>query len=396
MRPGRRALAAESRTRTALAIHPRAGLFGADRMFLESVRGLLEAGCRVVVALPSTGPLAVELQRSGAEVRTVRMLVLSKQLLRPREWPLLVRDALRGMSAGWRLLDAVQPDVVYVSTLQLPQWPLLARRRKIRSVSHVHEVEDSGRPWSRRLHYLPHLASQRVLATSSFSLETIRRTLPPLALRTEIVRNGIASPRHPTAPREPLEAPLRILFMGQFSPRSGPDLALEAATLLHQDGRGAMLILLGTPAPGDSRFARRLHERAADSDISVEFAGFHHNIWPFLAWADVLLVPSRGDEPFGNAVVEGVLAHRPVVASDTGGLREAAGGCSTVRLVPPGDARAIADALAELADTWPDVIDELDESRTSALRRHSPAAYRSAIARACGAMPERHGSVSRD
>lgn len=389
MSPAPHARAAARTARTALVVHSRAGLFGADRMLLESVKGLLEADCRVVVALPRTGALVDELENSGAEVRIASMMVVSTGLLAPRGWLRILRDALRGWRAGWRLLGDVRPDVVYVSTLAIPQWPILARCRSVRSISHLHEVEESSSLWWRRLLYLPHLSSQRTLTTSNFSLETIRSSLPQLALRTEIVRNGISSPRRRTAPREPLEAPLRVLFMGQFSPRTGPDLALEAATLLHQDGRPTSLIFLGGPAPGAESFAARLHEQAADSDVAVEFAGFHRAIWPFLAWADVLLVPSRTAEPFGNEAVEAILAQRPVVASDSGGLREAAGGYTTTRLVPPGDARAMADALADLADTWPTVIEGLDESRASAQRRHSPAAYRAAIARACGARADR-------
>ena len=59
-----------------------------------------------------------------------------------------------------------------------------------------------------------------------------------------------------------------------------------------------------------------------------------------------MLVPSVGDESFGNAAVEAVLAARPSVVSDIGGLREAAAGYDGVVFVPPGDATALAAAIA--------------------------------------------------
>lgn len=376
------------RARTVLMVHPGAELFGSDRMFLESVIGLREAGCRVVVALASDGPLVAELRRSGAEVRIVPMLVLRKTLLKPKGWPALLGSTLTGLLAARRLLAQVRPDTVYVSTIIIPMWPLLARLRGIRAVSHVHEAERSGSRFLNRLLYLPHIASRRTLVNSQFSLQTIRWALPALAYRSEIVHNGVASPADPAPPREPLEGPLRILYMGRLSPRKGPDLAIEAAALLNEGPHRATLTLLGTAFEGYEWFEQELRAQAAGSDVDVEFAGFHPEVWPFLAKADVLLVPSRLDEPFGNTAVEGILALRPVIASNSSGLREAAGGYRTTRLVRPGDAREIARALADLVEDWSGTADLLPSSRAEALRRHAPEVYRETIARACGAEPQ--------
>ena len=66
-----------------------------------------------------------------------------------------------------------------------------------------------------------------------------------------------------------------------------------------------------------------------------------------LADADVLCAPSLGGESFGVVLVEGMAAGLPVVASDIPGyasvLPPEAG-----RLVPPGDAGALAGTLGEL------------------------------------------------
>src|SRR5699024_11387469 len=83
------------------------------------------------------------------------------------------------------------------------------------------------------------------------------------------------------------------------------------------------------------------------SGVDVDFAGFHRDIWPFLAGADILLAPSRLEEPFGNSAIEAILALRPVVAGAPTAGRTPEGGYRTVRLVPPGDARATAGALEE-------------------------------------------------
>jgi len=145
--------------RTVLVAHPGAEMFGSDRMLLESVIGFVESGARVVVALPSRGLLDVALREAGAEVVIIPMLVLRKVLLTPRGLPRLFRDAFRGLGAAWRLIGSLRPEAVYVSTIIIPQWPIVARLRRTRSVSHVHEAEASGNRIVNALLYLPHLSS---------------------------------------------------------------------------------------------------------------------------------------------------------------------------------------------------------------------------------------------
>jgi phosphatidylinositol alpha-mannosyltransferase len=68
-----------------------------------------------------------------------------------------------------------------------------------------------------------------------------------------------------------------------------------------------------------------------------------------LAEAEVLCAPNLGGESFGLLVAEGMAAGCVVVASDLPAFRHVAGGAG--RLVPVGDATALAEALvAVLSD----------------------------------------------
>lgn len=381
-----------TRARTVLVVHPGVEPLGADRMLLESVVGLREARCRVVVALAADGPLVAKLRRTGAEVQIVPMLVLHPAPLRPSGWPRLLRSSVAGMIGAWRVLSRVRPDVVYVSTIALPQWPIVSRLRGIRSISHLHETERSASRTVDRALHLPHLASGRILLDSRSSLRSIRWALPALVKRSEIIPHPVASPAHPKPPREPLEGPLQVLYIGPLSPRRGPDLAIDAVDRLLREGRRATLTLLGAAGEGDEWFEQLLRERADGSDVEIDLAGVHENIWPFLAAADVLVLPARLEEPFSTTVVQGVLALRPVVAGGSSGLREAARGYRTTRLVQPDDAAEITRALSDLVTNWSDIIEQLPACRAEALRRHAPEVYRRQIVRACGAEPSpRHG-----
>ena len=367
---------------TCLVVHPGAELFGSDRMMLESVRGLAMAGMRVIVALPERGPLVRKLMDAGAEVVIVPLLVLRKSLLRPAAWPTLIRTTLRDIGAAWRLLRRQAPHVVYVSTVTLPLWPLMSRLLRVPVVSHVHEAEASGSRFVNRVVYAPHLLASAVLVNSTFSRRTIAQTWPSLAARAAIVHNGVVGPDRPTAPREELDG-LRVLYIGRLSPRKGVADAVRAIGELNGRGIRASLTILGSVYAGYEWFEQELRELVDDIGADrVAFIGFRNDIWPVLADHDVLAVPSRMDEPFGNTAVEGVLAGRPVIASDTSGLREAAGGYATTMLVPPGSPEALASAIADVGSRWGAIRAHLESAAAEARRRHAPEAYRAAIAEA--------------
>jgi glycosyltransferase involved in cell wall biosynthesis len=86
--------------------------------------------------------------------------------------------------------------------------------------------------------------------------------------------------------------------------------------------------------------------------LAGQLRGIQNPVWPWLAEADIVVVPSRW-EPFGNVAVEGMLARRPVVASSVQGLTEIVRPGQTGLLVPPDDPAALAAAIATLLGDWP-------------------------------------------
>ena len=64
---------------------------------------------------------------------------------------------------------------------------------------------------------------------------------------------------------------------------------------------------------------------------------------------DAVVHTSITPEPFGRVIVEGMLAQRPVVAARAGGVLEIVDDYENGMLCTPGDAHALADALAELS-----------------------------------------------
>src|SRR5262249_24656144 len=138
---------------------------------------------------------------------------------------------------------------------------------------------------------------------------------------------------------------LRLLSVGRLHPQKGHGVLLDA--MGRTAARGASLSLViageGTLRPVLEEGIRRL-----GLDGSVRLAGRRGDVRELLRAADVFVFPSLY-EAVGIALLEAMASGLPVVASRTGGIPEVVEDGASGRLVPPGDAEALAEALAALA-----------------------------------------------
>jgi len=174
--------------------------------------------------------------------------------------------------------------------------------------------------------------------------------------RVRVVHNGIdAAPfdavtlEQAAALRSSLAPPGAQVWavFGRLHPWKGQHIALDAAAQLPDDSH---LWIVGAPLFGEHAYDAALRAQAQRLGIAhrVHFLGFRHDIAPLMRAADVVAHTSTLPEPFGRVLVEGMLAGRPVIAAAAGGVGEIISDGATGVLVPPGDATALARALATL------------------------------------------------
>lgn len=370
----------DGRSLRVLLVHPGAGLYGSDRMLLEAVRAVVAVGSRALLVVPEDGPLVELARQAGARVLVRPVPVLRKSALSPRGLLGLAGRSAVSTARDGALLRRLRPDVVYVSTLTLPTWVLLARAQGVPVVCHVHEAEAQAAVLVQRALAAPLLAASRLLVNSEFSLAVLARSWPVLRSRATVLPNGVQGPAEPVAPRAG-DGPLRLLYVGRLSRRKGVLVALDALERLVDEGLDVHLDLVGDVFGEHADFGGDLDDRLQDSvfDGRVTVHGFDSDVYAHLAGADVLLVPSVLPEPFGNTAVEGVLAGRPVVVSDVGGLPEAVADVPSARLVPAGDAAALARAAAEVATALPELQVRAAEHAPVAADRFAPERFRAGV-----------------
>lgn len=153
--------------------------------------------------------------------------------------------------------------------------------------------------------------------------------------------------------------------IGALEERKGHRFLLEAAARLKGQGLKLRYRIAGTGSLR-SELERQAARLGLQND--VRFSDFIDDTVRFLADVDLFVMPSLF-EGLGVAALEAMAAGRPVIASRVGGLAESVLDGVTGRLVPPGDASALAQAIESLVRE-PQVATFMATQGRARIKRH--------------------------
>lgn len=147
-----------------------------------------------------------------------------------------------------------------------------------------------------------------------------------------------------------------VLYVGRISPEKGPDLLVEALQQL--DPRHFHLVLAGEWPSGDARrstrveFAESLRARLAGIEVSI-LGHFAPGAMPEVyRVGDLLVIPSRFEEPFSMVAIEAMASGLPVLALSKGGMKEyMIAGENALLLPADADATSLARAIEMVAES---------------------------------------------
>jgi glycosyltransferase involved in cell wall biosynthesis len=315
---------------TRIMLHTDARAWGGAERSLANLAAELSPRFEVVVAGVDRGVVeAVAAGRPGARTAVVPFIAR--------------RSDLRAVAAHLRALLAVRPRVLHVnlhspwtSQMLLFLAPLLPGLRVVAVEQLPSPASSEGQRRIKRG------ASRRLaahVAVGERSAREVERLAGLPAGSVRVIHNGVPDVAADLARARSAGAPT-VGSMGRLEPQKGFDVLLRALPSL--PGTRAVLV-------GDGGERAALERLAAELGLDgrVAFTGWSEDARAQLASFDVFVLPSRY-EGFPLAVVEAMLAGRPVVASDVGSVREAVRDGATGLLVPPNDPGALAAAVGRL------------------------------------------------
>jgi phosphatidylinositol alpha-1,6-mannosyltransferase len=151
-----------------------------------------------------------------------------------------------------------------------------------------------------------------------------------------------------------LQNKLVLLSLGRLTKRKGVDMVIKAMNEISAGAENLVYVIAGAGPEADDlkKIAAALPEEIKNNIIFLGQIS-DDDKWAWLELCDIFIMPSRdiaGDyEGFGIVYLEANLAGKPVIAGDSGGVRDAVINNINGLLVNPENTQEIAAAVIKLA-----------------------------------------------
>jgi glycosyltransferase involved in cell wall biosynthesis len=343
-------------------VHGSAEMYGSDKVLLNLAQAMQSAGeFKPVVVLHEDGPLRAALAAAGVEVHTATVVKITRAMFRPTAPWLLLKLGRAACADLDRIAAGRHVGLVHSNTLAVLGGALWAWRRGHRHVWHVHEIILKPALVRLALPWLAERFSQRVISNSSPTQAWLLAQAPRLANKSVIVFNGLPALPLPAASAAAdfrrsigvADSDVLATVAGRLNHWKGQGLLIQALARLQQEGRLGNLhaAIVGDVFAGHEDIRSQLVQqvRAAGLEQRVHFVRFVDDIYPVWRASQIAVVPSTEPEPFGMVAIEAMACELPVVAAAHGGLLDIVQPDQTGVLFAPGNAQALAEALAGLA-----------------------------------------------
>lgn len=319
---------------------------GASRVLFSMLRMLERSRVEPICVLPSDGPIIPELQARGIHFEIWGSLTEPGKAI----------NYLRALWRMGRFLQRHRVDAIHVnhSNYWRPAELLAARLMRIPILTHYHTVNDRPAP-SVSL-------SAGIVAVSDY----VAQHSGPQGIPKHTIHNPVDLARFDAARDIRAElgyGPDEVLvsFLGQVREIKGVgDFIAMAHRMPHPQARFLIAGECRDPEKFEGSYSPASLEAAFAGDTRLRYLGYLDRVEDLYRASDIVVVPSRWQEPLGLINLEAGACRTPVVATRSGGIPEIVRDGETGFLVDIGDIEALAERVGKLIDD-PDLRTHMGE-----------------------------------
>jgi len=340
-----------------LVIHQSSELYGSDNTLLLLLSGLDKTQYCPVVILPDNGPLKAELEKQDIKVIIAPVLKVYRKMFTPVNLLKFIKEVRSGIKLLDKLNAQYKFSFIYSNTLAVLLGMLYARKRNIKHLWHVHEIITHPKIIASTFPKLLKKYADVIVCNSYATKENLIRRIPELEKKCIVVHNGLEVP---DLAFEIINAKenfgfahndIVVTLVGRINRLKGHKWLLESSLDLLKANK-IKLLFVGSPVPGQEYYQTEIEQIIADNNLNGKMVimPFTRNLALIWAATDIAVMPSTEAESFGLVALEAMLAHKPVIGSDHGGLKEIIVNDATGMLVEPSNVRKLNEAIKKLAE----------------------------------------------
>lgn len=307
---------------------------GASRVLFTNLKMLDKERFEPWVLLPGEGPIIEDLDAWGVSWR------LWRGFTEPGD-PWRYLKALFGFG---RFLRHHRFAIVHANhAYWRPAEILAAKLIGVPVITHYHVVMGEAGPFIK--------LSRLIIANSRYTA----RASKPENVPKKVIYNPVELQRfdqgHSIRPELSIgEDETVIAFIGQIKKIKGLDLFLRLARELSQKRPDTCFLIAGKCKNEPGAYTKEALLAEIGGHPRIRYLGRWQDVENLYHSADIVLVPSRWDEPFGLVNIEAGACRKPVVATQVGGIPEIIDDGVNGFLVEREDFPALLDRVMRLVD----------------------------------------------
>jgi len=330
-----------------LILHSSNDLYGASKIFIQTCDLLHNANYEIHVMLPSKGPLD-ELIDKNILINYHNLGVLRKKYLNPLG---LFNRFIINIKAISFLSDYVKKNkinLVYTNTSTIISAAVAAKKNKIPSLFHVHEIPVSNKIYEIFIGKIINRYSSKVLTVSESVKKHWLKYID--VKKIERIYNGITfSKTDSLVELERDQGDFVITSVARIIPYKGHSYLIDIANELIKKSTKFKFLILGDTLSSYVSYEKSMKQKVKDLGLEnqIKFLGFREDVSSIFKQSDLFIHPAISPDPLPTVLFESLYNELPSVATNLGGAIEILDNGNNGLLIPYNDPKKAANLIYE-------------------------------------------------
>jgi glycosyltransferase involved in cell wall biosynthesis len=344
-----------------LLLHSSSDLYGASKIFLQTVQILKAQGHTCHIVISSAGPLVDKLKQDNIPLTVINLGIIRRKYFTP----LGILNRINKWSKANNLLNKyIQQNgiqLVYANTTAVLLGAYLAHKNKIKHVWHVHEIIEKPKFLFFAIQWIMKRYTSKIICVSKAVQNHWCKNAPSLLSKMQVIYNGIGPVEKSTEAsfRTQYQFPKEAIVLGMAGRVhywKGQQYFLQIAEQLLKHStesnqvKPLYFIITGDAFPGYEYLVAEMNDFIKKNNLGgrIFYTGFEDKMDKFYSSIDLLLLPSQLPDPLPTVVLEAMQYGIPVAATAQGGALEMIAENETGIFIPMDDVSISTNKIYEL------------------------------------------------
>jgi glycosyltransferase involved in cell wall biosynthesis len=344
-----------------LLLHSSSDLYGASKIFLQTVQLLKKQGHTCYVVVSANGPLVEKLKQDNIQVTVINLGIIRRKHFSPLGIINRVKKWYQASALLNKYIEQNGIELVYSNTTAVLLGAWLANKNNIKHIWHVHEIIEKPKFLMLFIQWIMKHYTASIICVSKAVQNHWSKTSPLLLSKMQVVYNGIGPVEKSTEVnfktqyQIPKEA-IVIGMAGRVHYWKGQQYFLQIAEQLlnpsteNNPTAPLYFIITGDAFPGYEYLVDEIQNFIKKNQLEdrIFYTGFENEMDKFYSSIDILILPSQLPDPLPTVILEAMQYGIPVVATAQGGALEMIAENETGIFIPMNDVTIAINKIYDL------------------------------------------------